>query len=63
MTQIPVPTGLCHSLMVADVHDSNSEDSISSPEAPQYSPISDTADNHPDVQNLTQNNCEDDEGP
>ena len=62
-TLSPISTSLCHSLLVTDVHDSDSEDSINSPEAPQYSSISETADNHHDGETLTQNISQDDEVP
>ena len=46
---------------MADVDDLESEESINSPEAPQYSPISDAAENHQDSTTLTQDISEEDQ--
>ena len=43
-THLPTPTGLHHSLLLADIDDSD-EDNVESPDAPQYSPISVTDEN------------------
>ncbi len=60
-TRLTMPTGLCHSLLLAVLDDSDDEDGIQSPEAPPYSPISDTAENLLDGE--TQDSNDDDEEP
>ena len=45
MDQLSLPTALCHSLLVVGDHNTDSDNS-NSPEAPRYSPFSDTTDDH-----------------
>ena len=48
---------------MADVDNLESEESINSPEAPQYSPISDTAESHQGSTTLKQDISEDEPEP
>ena len=63
VNQLPMPTGLCHSVLLADVNDSDGEDTIESPHAPECSPISDIAENRLDGETVIQDTNEDDQEP
>ena len=59
-THLPTPTGLHHSLLLADIDDSD-EDNVESPDAPQYSPISVIDENLPSYETPLQDGSDEED--